>query len=859
MFRPTRQEFVFKKAEPAIVAKEWTFDPASILSSPRKVKGKFHTPKIDMDNEYIENAAIQNAVPDFMHLPILHDFHKERTVGIVTRVVELSDGSFDFEGLIKATDDCNDIWELITKGNYDQVSIYGKRTAGSGSCSVRPEQRMEPCTTTGVRLDSISVCDANARNDGTSLFVAKGAKVVFTATDEIIKAETTNSELMHTVTDYPKEHRDGLPRTKKKCTATCPQYERQELGKGYDNPQGQFEGEVDARNLKDMYHLTEHGTTPHNEWEKKGDDMDEDVKQKPIRVGDKAKRKEPSQGEDYHDGKFEKGAESIEEKLDHLCTVVERLVGMDEGASPHSTDQVEPSGKEEWSEQPNAESDREYGLPAPSGGEPEEDPLEEDKAFQTKTQSAKDSLDERAVAMPDSEKPKRSESLTSEDDLNHLAARYHLEKRVKEQANVAPSAEAIGKKQAYTESVMGRSRGEKKEEDSPTSRQFTEPEAKANNPKLAAEREAQNTGSANSPEPDYSRPEAELQEYKRKQAGKEVSAKLISSQPGYKDRRTGGESHKQKPTAPPWAKEPLTHSSKDKGNVDESENVRSKEAPVKRPESISSEDTKKPATTADKKMNPPTPDKQGPDAPVNPHTRRQPDEPHQATIPNQKPAVENFGGGTEAGTSRTNYTPGQARIAGSPSDKPEPYKPKYSFDEDEEKSDSGGEMPDIESRIDRLIEVVSRLVQSDEKVHAGMEQKGTYTSTENEISYPHSAGKFDKHTQDVRRHNQQVSDHYKNTEEEKCSIRKGTETMNDEEVNTIVKAKVEEITKAYQVSLDELKKANTDLVARIDKMEKETIEKSGVVAILREGDEDMGTVFQSNASAISSMKPKAKV
>ena len=83
--------------------------------------------------------------------------------------------------------------------------------------------------------------------------------------------------------------------------------------------------------------------------------------------------------------------------------------------------------------------------------------------------------------------------------------------------------------------------------------------------------------------------------------------------------------------------------------------------------------------------------------------------------------------------------------------------------------------------------------------------------------------------------------------------------MNDEEVNNIVKAKVDEITKAYQVSLDELKKANTDLIARIDKMEKETIEKSGVVAILREGDESLGTVFQSNAAAISSMKPKAKV
>ena len=166
-------------------------------------------------------------------------------------------------------------------------------------------------------------------------------------------------------------------------------------------------------------------------------------------------------------------------------------------------------------------------------------------------------------------------------------------------------------------------------------------------------------------------------------------------------------------------------------------------------------------------------------------------------------------------------------------------------------------MPDIESRIDRLIDVVSRLVQSDKQVHESMgeEKAGGYDGSD--VQAPRGSRSF----------KQQPDGSYKEKfkpgedayEEEKCSIRKGTETMNDEEVNTIVKAKVEEITKAYQVSLDELKKANTDLVARIDKMEKETIEKSGIVAILRDGDEAMGTVFQSNAAAISSMKPKAKV
>jgi hypothetical protein len=768
MFRPTRQEFVFKKAEPAIVAKEWTFDPASILSSPRKVTGKFHTPKIDRDNEYIENAAIQNAVPDFMHLPILHDFHKERTVGIVTRVVELSDGSFDFEGLIKATDDCNDIWELITKGNYDQVSIYGKRTAGTGSCSVRPEQRMEPCTTTGVRLDSISVCDANARNDGTSLFVAKGAKVVFTATDEIIKAETTDSNLMHPVTDYPKEHRDGLPRTKKKCTATCPQYERQELGKG--------------------------------------DDMDEDVEQKPIRVGDKAKRKEPSQGEDYHDGKFEKGAESIEQKLDHLCTVVEKLVGMDEGASPHSTDQVEPSGKEEWSEQPNAESDREYGLPAPSGGEPESDPLEEGKAagdYVHGTQVAAQKLDQRAAAMPKPEKPTppSSDTLTSDEELNHLAAKYHLDK----QAKLNKQRESF---------IQGETMGRKKlEADSATV------DAKAKDPHRP---------------PDY-KGEAAYQSDKSPK-GKFTEAPTATFKEENK-KVPFESSNRTRPLSNPDFK-PTTE------GASGSEAAIKREAPIKRPESISSESKKQQprpgyieaerTESAASKVEHLGKLPQRPWAKPEYSTEHKPFEPKTEEGKKFKQEVEANQFGEKRGKPTAQ---GGSESEGEQAGEKRSYSKKeddYAYEADQPEEDvkatpeqespqeDTNEMPDIESRIDRLISVVERLVQSDKQVHESM-------------------GKADE-------------------EEEKCSnISKGTETMNDEEVNTIVKAKVEEITKAYQVSLDELKKANTDLVARIDKMEKETIEKSGIVAILRDGDEAMGTVFQSNAAAISSMKPKAKV
>lgn len=160
--------------------KEWDFNPAEILASTRKVQGIFHQPVIDKDGEIISPKGMREAVPDFMHLPALHDFHKERPVGLATKVMELPGGRFYFEGVIKATSDCDDIWEKVKTGNYDQVSIFGKRTKYNNQCALPQNMRSGPCVTDGVRLDSISVCDENARNPQTSLEVKK-AKTVFDA------------------------------------------------------------------------------------------------------------------------------------------------------------------------------------------------------------------------------------------------------------------------------------------------------------------------------------------------------------------------------------------------------------------------------------------------------------------------------------------------------------------------------------------------------------------------------------------------------------------------------------------------------------------------------------------------------
>jgi hypothetical protein len=219
---------------------EWKFDPKEILASTRKVKGIFHKAIVDKDNELITPDAIRKSIPDYMHLPALHDFHKERPVGLATKIWQEKDGSFGFEGVIKATEDCDDIWEKISKGNYDHVSIFGRRTEGNRNCSIPQEFRTGPCITNGVRLDSISVCDDNARNDNTSLAVKK-AQLIWDGLDMIQKAETAGeSNLMHTVTDYPE----------KKCAPKCTKKKYKVIEKGDEDD----EMTEDVEKSKDVHY-----------------------------------------------------------------------------------------------------------------------------------------------------------------------------------------------------------------------------------------------------------------------------------------------------------------------------------------------------------------------------------------------------------------------------------------------------------------------------------------------------------------------------------------------------------------------------------------------------------------------------
>ena len=213
--------------EPAIHDLEWGFNINGILTSPRKITGTFHVPTVDKDNEIITSEAMDNAMQDYMHLPIISEYHKERPIGIVTKSWKTEDGRYQFEGVIKATEDCDDVWGKVQKGEYDMLSIAGKRTDSSAECTMHPLLRGtgKPCITRGLRLDSISACDEGARNPLTSLEMAKAGEdledpylctsPLVLISQNFIKATDTDSSLIHTVTDGIAKKRCG---TTKKCS-----------------------------------------------------------------------------------------------------------------------------------------------------------------------------------------------------------------------------------------------------------------------------------------------------------------------------------------------------------------------------------------------------------------------------------------------------------------------------------------------------------------------------------------------------------------------------------------------------------------------------------------------------------------
>ena len=184
-----------------------------MLKSDRDFSGTFHKPVVDKENDIIPASAMDKAMDDFMVLPTLQEVHTERTVGIITKAWKTADDEYKFEGKIKPGEDCDDVWNKIKKGEYDGLSIGGRRIRYSKNCSIPSAIRDTPCVTQKLKLYNVSVCSSpvnpEASVDDVNK-VAKGGEYDTPTVESIQKAETTSSGLCHPTYD-------GTKRTDK-CT-----------------------------------------------------------------------------------------------------------------------------------------------------------------------------------------------------------------------------------------------------------------------------------------------------------------------------------------------------------------------------------------------------------------------------------------------------------------------------------------------------------------------------------------------------------------------------------------------------------------------------------------------------------------
>jgi phage head maturation protease len=180
------------------IKKEWGLNIEEMLKSDRQFEGTFHKPVIDKENDIIPASAMDRAMDDFMILPTLQEVHTERTVGIIVKAWKTSDDEYKFVGKIKPGDDCDDVWKKIQKGEYDGLSIGGRRIRYSKDCSIPSSIRTTPCVTHKLKLYNVSVCSSPVNPEATVDSVAKAEdEVVLDLTETLIKAES--SELKQSV------------------------------------------------------------------------------------------------------------------------------------------------------------------------------------------------------------------------------------------------------------------------------------------------------------------------------------------------------------------------------------------------------------------------------------------------------------------------------------------------------------------------------------------------------------------------------------------------------------------------------------------------------------------------------------
>ena len=172
----------------------------------RKVWGCCSIPTVDREKELILREALEEALSNYMALPVFHYNHTERPIGMATSAQFGQDHGLYVEGYIKPTDDCDDVWSEIQSGKLTQWSIYGKRIEGNQFCRLDPQHRSSPCVTSKMRLDSISICPkGDAINQGTFLEIVKALAADVDADSTITKSTDSSSGLIHATADGAKQ------------------------------------------------------------------------------------------------------------------------------------------------------------------------------------------------------------------------------------------------------------------------------------------------------------------------------------------------------------------------------------------------------------------------------------------------------------------------------------------------------------------------------------------------------------------------------------------------------------------------------------------------------------------------------
>jgi len=321
----------------------------------RKIWGRATIPKIDRENELITRQAIEDALQNFMALPILHYNHTERPIGWVVSAFFGDDDGLYVEARIKSTTDCDDIWKRIESGELTQFSIFGRRVEGNASCRLRPGHRDSPCVTSVMHLDSISVCPrGNAIQADSFLEIVKGWC-------GIEKASESTSALIHPTMDDVEKSEETMPNEDAGVSSPAPAVDQ-------SSDQQSAIASVIQQVLDRQDALEERldDLTAPDEGEAGGETVQKgDPDAEP---GD-----EETEGDDGPD--LNEILTTIGEALQIIITKLDKLVGGDQGdesSGDVQQEQVQKAAPDPEEEPDDGYEDEEDGAPEPEGDpEPE--------------------------------------------------------------------------------------------------------------------------------------------------------------------------------------------------------------------------------------------------------------------------------------------------------------------------------------------------------------------------------------------------------------------------------------------------------------------------------------------------------